>query len=83
MDVARAHPAQLKARRAGVLVAFFGDNSWGWFTPELLVDFVEHARDKAKQRTSLKVGRHIPIEEGGVHELHSCLSFTYIKYSRI
>ena len=55
MDTARAHPTQLKARRSGLLVAFFGDNSWGWFTPDLLVGFSEHAEEKCKQRTGLKV----------------------------
>ena len=59
MDTARAHPVQLKARRAGLLVAFFGDNSWGWFTPDLLISFSEHAQEKGKQRTLQKVGGRV------------------------
>ena len=33
---------------------FFGDNSFGWFPAELLVDFAEHLEEKAKQKTGNK-----------------------------
>ena len=53
-DSAKATKQQLRIRRAGQLVVFFGDNSFGWFPRELLVDFVEHLEEKAKQRTGNK-----------------------------
>ena len=54
-DAAKATKQQLRIRRAGQLVVFFGDNSFGWFPRELLVDFAEHLEDKAKQKTGNKV----------------------------
>jgi len=53
-DAGKATSQQLRIRRAGQLVVFFGDNSFGWFPAELLVDFAEHLEEKAKQKTGNK-----------------------------
>ncbi|KAK9811403.1 hypothetical protein WJX72_003341 [[Myrmecia] bisecta] len=45
-----------KARAVGAkLVSFFGDNSYGYYTAELLADFEEHYEQKSKQKTAHKV----------------------------
>ncbi|KAG6505325.1 hypothetical protein ZIOFF_037680 [Zingiber officinale] len=47
-----ASPSVRRARRDGhVLVAFFGDSSYGWFDPAELVPFAPHYEEKSKQTT--------------------------------
>ena len=52
-DDAFATPSVRKTKREGhVLVAFFGDSSYGWFDPAELIPFEPHYSEKSKQMTS-------------------------------
>lgn len=49
-----ANPSVRRTKRVGhVLVAFFGDSSYGWFDPAELIPFEPHYAEKSRQ-TSLK-----------------------------
>ncbi|KAJ0976239.1 hypothetical protein J5N97_018204 [Dioscorea zingiberensis] len=48
-----ASPLVRRTKREGhVLVAFFGDSSYGWFDPEELIPFEPHYAEKSKQTNS-------------------------------
>ncbi|XP_078436300.1 tudor/PWWP/MBT superfamily protein isoform X2 [Wolffia australiana] len=52
-DEAFATTSVRKSKREGhVLVAFFGDSSYGWFDPAELIPFEPHYAEKSKQTTS-------------------------------
>ena len=42
--------ARKQAAPGKVLLSFFGDNSWGWFTQDALLPFAQHYEDKHKQQ---------------------------------
>ncbi|KAL3843951.1 hypothetical protein ACJIZ3_001354 [Penstemon smallii] len=49
-DEAFASPSVRRSKHDGhVLVAFFGDSSYGWFEPEELIPFEENFSDKSRQ----------------------------------
>ncbi|KAJ1387420.1 PWWP domain [Sesbania bispinosa] len=52
-DEAFASPAVLRTKREGhVLVAFFGDSSYGWFEPGELIPFDANFAEKSRQTNS-------------------------------
>ncbi|KAH6794218.1 Tudor/PWWP/MBT superfamily protein [Perilla frutescens var. hirtella] len=52
-DEAFASPAVRRGKHEGhLLVAFFGDSSYGWFDPEELIPFEENYAEKSRQTTS-------------------------------
>lgn len=52
-NVPFAPPDVRKTRKQGhVLVAFFGDSSYGWFVPDELIPFDPYYQEKSKQTTS-------------------------------
>jgi DNA (cytosine-5)-methyltransferase 3A len=48
-----ASPSVRRVKKMGyVLVAFFGDNSYGWFDPAELIPFEPHVKEKSQQTSS-------------------------------
>ena len=41
-----------KQREGSILVCFFGDNEYGWYTSDSLVPFWEHYDEKSSQKTA-------------------------------
>ena len=56
MDPAKATDKARKREQPGkLLISFFGDNSFGWFTQDSLVPFMSHYADKKAQPSQSKV----------------------------
>ncbi|XP_057792006.1 PWWP domain-containing protein 1-like [Salvia miltiorrhiza] len=61
---ALASPSVRRGKHEGhVLVAFFGDSSYGWFDPEELIPFEENFAEKSRQTTSRSFLK--AVEEAG------------------
>ncbi|KAK3189754.1 hypothetical protein Dsin_029315 [Dipteronia sinensis] len=63
-----ALPCARNGKREGrLLVAFFGDNSYGWFNPIELIPFDIHYVDKSKQTNGREFVNAVEEAEGEVH----------------